>query len=632
MFLKVIPHPKLNSLIFKTRTLEADTYIEDYLNNSFQKVGKGIYKVDPKKIPELNEVLFRFKEHFVHFMGVAPVPFSFFLTNDPKEMPSVLVRPGKIYLVSQLKNKVLDGFKGIKLFFRLDPWYDLIELVLPATANEKLDFFYKDIFFAGKEKRFCFFCNTNWHSTRDCPALKDHFPRQGFQKTLEMNFLELSQTIWDGIARDNFSYDKLRYFYTRYFFLFPEFLKILFFKTKAIDNWTQIDLSADAPVRGGSLGLGLEALINLDTSVAEKRFEEVEGDYRASMGLMFVNILKEDWNRALYFLESAMSKVDTTFLKTYLVFLKGYISEITGDEVNAIDLYKRAFELDRTCLPAFYRLSVLKYLREEEIIEKTLSYFNHPYLLYWCYLEPFFIKEQKLVEEFLEKKLIEKKETATQRLKEAEDLYHKLKTVMSKAEREEYEQKIKKIRNDIYSGGVAVIEKASDKALDLSLELQAYVYNKLKAIRSDLEEVKKEYEVLAVFWKRYPYKGEDFIFGKELKNIADLLQRISKRLGRKDVSGVLNVMISELDSARKRIQRLKELKEELNKKWIFRRRLADFLKNFSIMESFLVLLYVFSYLGTFESLGNFLNFPLFLLFSFLSLIICLIIAYFKNYE
>jgi len=632
MFLRLITHQKLNQVIFKTRTLETETYIEDYLQEVFHKVSKGLYEIEPKKLPELNQVISSFKEHFLHFIGVAPPPFSFFVTSDPKFLPKTLLRPGKIYFPPKLKGEVLNAFKGVKTFYRIDPWYDVLELVLPSTVNEKLDLFYKDVFFAGKHSKFCFFCNTNWHTTSQCPALKDPSPRHTFNKTLEMNFLELSQTIWDGISRDNFSYDKLKYFYTRYFFLFPEFLKLLFTKGKSIDNWTQLNLTTEAPLISGSLGLGLDALIRGDIALAEKHFEETEGDCRAYIGQMFVNILKEDWNRALYFLESALSKADSSFVKTYLLFMKGYISEITGDEVNAIELYKRVFEIDRTCLPAFYRLSVLKYAREEEVIERTLSYFNHPYLLYWCYLEPFFIKEQKLIEEFLEKKLTEKRETATQRLKEAEDLYHKLKTVMTKKEREEYEEKLKKIRNDIYSGGVAVIEKASDKALDLTLELRAYTYNKIKNIRSELEEVKKEYELLAVFWKRYPYKGEDFVFGKELKSIADLLTRINKRLLKKDVSGILNVIMSELETVKKKLDRLKSLQEELNKKWIFRRRLADFLKNFTVIELFLVVLYVLSYFETFKGLGSFLDFPMFLVFSFLSLIICLVIAYFKNYE
>jgi len=632
VFLKLIPHFRLGSLIFKTRTSEAEIYLEDYLQEVFQKIKKGVYQIELKKLPDLNQILYTFKEHFLHFIGVAPPPFTFYVSQDPEKIPSTLLRPGKVYFEKSLKDEIIDAFKNVKLFHRVDPWYDVYELVLPSTADEKLDLFYKDIFFAGREKKPCFFCNTNWHTTSKCPALKEMEPCKVFAKTLEMNFLELSQTLWDGIARENFSYDRLKYFYTRYFFLFPQFLKILFFKSRAIENWTQIDLSTEVPVGGGSLGIGLDSLIKGEISVAEKRFEEIEGDYKSLIGLAFVNVLKEDWNRALYFIESALSKAESSFVKTYLIFLKGYISEINGDEVGAMDLYKRAFEIDKTCLPAFYRLSVLKYAREEEIIERTISYFNHPYLLYWCYLEPVFIKDQKFIEEFLEKKIAEKKETATQRLKEAEDLYHRLKSIMSKSEKEEFENKLKSIRNSIYSGGIATIEKASDKALDLSLELQAYVYNKLKAIRNELEDVKRDYEVLATFWKRYPYKGEDLVFGKELKNIAGLIEKVVKKLNRKDVASVLNTMFSDLETAKKKIEKLKKLQGELNKKWIFRRRLADFLKNFSLMETFLVAVYVLSFLGPLGSLSNFLNFPMFILFSFLSLFVCLIIAYFKNYE
>ncbi len=632
MYLRIIKHNQLNEFIFRINAIESETYLEDYLQKIFTKIGKGIYKVELKNLHELNQAFMSFKEHFVHFLRDAPPPFSLLLIPEVKGYSlTTVLRPGKIYFHPDLKEHIKKALSEVKVHYRIERWQDLMELVFPSTVDPKLDLFYKDIFWS-EGKNFCFFCNSTWHSSYNCPGLKDPSPFKTFLETLQMNFLELSETIWEGIRKEEFSFEKLKYFYTRHFYLFPQFLKIIFFKGNAISTWSQLDLGTEVPVQGGSLEIGLDALIKGNLELAEKNFSEVEDDVRASLGLMFVNVLKDDLPKALYFLENAFSSEANSFVISFLLFLKGYLFEKQGDDTTALEFYKKAFDIDRTCLPAFYRSSLLKYIREEESIEKILSYFNHPYFLYWSYLEPMLIKEQKSIEEFIEKKLLERKETASQRLKEAEDLFHNLKTIMSSDEKKEYEERLKKLGDDIYRGGIVTIEKASDKALDLVLELRAYVYNKTKIVKAQLEEIKKEYETLALFWQNYPYQAEDFVFGKQLKSLAELINKILKKLKSKDVSGALHVLLLEIQNCKKNIASLNEMKKDLHKKWIFRKRLAEFIKNFSILESLLVLFYLISSIGTFGSISNFLNFPLFLLFSFIFLIICLITAYFKHYE
>ncbi len=632
MFLKIIEHENFINFIFKTKVSEVKLYLEDLLQNNFNKVDKNLYKIDSKKLIKLNEIITNLKEQFFNFLESAPLPFTFFLLDSPEKLPnSEILRAGKIYFEPALKKEVESQLKNIKIFYRIQPWRKFWELIFPATVDLKLKLFYKDIFWTGKQN-FCFFCNTTWHNFSDCPALSELEPRKVFNKALELNFSELAQILWEGITKENLSFDKLKYFYVRHFYLLPEFLKIIFFQSESINSWSKLNLNMSAPVRGGNLGIGLEALIKKDLNIAEKRFMEVEEDFRASIGLFFVSLLKRDMIKSFYYLENALSKELNNFVKSYLLFWKGYINEMQEDEISALELYKKAFETDRTCLPAFYRLNLIKYKREESNIEGVLSYFNHPYLIYWVYLEPLLIKDQKTIENFLEKKFLEKKEIASQRLKEAEDLYYKLKELMSENERKEYEEKLKNISNKIYNGGIGVIEKAADKAMDLTLEFRAYIYNKLKVVQKEFKEVEEEYNLLVLFWQKYPFKHEDIIFGKELKNLSELVNRISTLLKRKDLTDFLSQILSDLKTCKMKIGILKELKEKLNKKWIFRKRLADFLKIFTILESFLVFVYAGSSLINLEGLENILNFPMFLILSLLFLIICLIVSYLKHYE
>ncbi len=630
-FLKIIEQKSLIEFIFKTRASEVRLYLEDILKSNFNKIEKDLYNLDFKKLVRLNELITQLKEQYFNFLNSAPVPFTFFITDSPEKQPETsILRAGKIYFKPALKRQIEESLKGIKLFYRIQSWKNLLELVFPATVDPKIEFFYKDVFWTGKHK-FCIFCNTTWHDFNDCPILAESEPRKIFTKTLELSFSDLAKTIWKGICKEKQAFDKLKYFYVRHFYLLPEFLKIVFFK-EDVTTWSRLELNTTAPVRGGNLGIGLEALIKKDLNMAEKRFMEVEGDFRAGIGLFFVSLFKKDIIKSFYYLETVLSKELNAFVKSYLLFWKGYLKEVQGDEITALELYKDAFETDRTCLPAFYRLNLVKYKREEINIKGILSYFNHPYLLYWAYLEPLFIKEQTHIEKFLEKKLAEKKEIASQRLKEAEDLYYKLKELMSEKEQKEYEEKLKDISDKIYSGGIGIIEKAADRAMDLTLEFRGYIYNKLKTIQRDFEEVEREYKLLLSFWQKYPFKQEDASFGRNLKVLSELVNRVSSYLKKQDVTKFLSQMISDVKTCKTKIKELKELKEDLNKKWIFRRRLADFLRTFTILETFLVFVYISSFFLNLKGLGSFFNFPMFLVFSIILLIVCLVVSYLKHYE
>jgi hypothetical protein len=203
---------------------------------------------------------------------------------------------------------------------------------------------------------------------------------------------------------------------------------------------------------------------------------------------------------------------------------------------------------------------------------------------------------------------------------------------MSKDEIIEYEELLKTLAYDIYHRGMGAIDKASDRALDLTLELQALVYNKVKEIDHKITELKKQYEVLANFWVKYPYKEEDMIFGKELKSLKDLIEKNLEKTKKRDISQILPLMFSELNLAEEKVQLLKDLKVDLKKKWVFRRRLTDFLRNFLLLETLLVTFYVIGYLLESSLLESLLSIPMFLIISVVLLLLCLILAYTKNPE
>lgn len=111
------------------------------------------------------------------------------------------------------------------------------------------------------------------------------------------------------------------------------------------------------------------------------------------------------------------------------------------------------------------------------------------------------------------------------------------------------------------------------------------------------------------------------------------MQKIEVKLKRRDPTDVLSALFSEINSCKKMIENLNIMKEDLIKKWNFRIRLANFLKNFTLSEIFLASFYIiFQYFPISESIKNVLNFPSFLFISFIFLIICILLSYFKHYN
>lgn len=630
MILKPILISGLADFALRGSVNEFKIALENSLKKYFFLDKDNTYRILSNRLIYINDIILGIKEKFGVHLGNAPIPVSFLIFSEKGTFRNLeLIRAGKVYVEKTVKTEVEKELENLNIYYKFFEWEeDWFELVLPSTADPKLLFFYKDVFFSGSYP-FCFFCGSTHHKFVECPGLFETEPRRLVEKALEMSFSELSQRIWEGVIIKG-SQD-LKYYFVRHFYLFPEFLKVIFFKGEGIESWVSLKINIETPVKGGDLGLGLEALVRKDLKTAEIKFSEVENDLRAQLGLFFVNLLRNEWDKSIYFLENALVHKTNNFVKSYLFFLKGYLYEYKRDEVLAQEFYKKALDIDRTCFPAFYRLTLVRYLRGEPL-ENILTYFEHPLFIFWTALEPFFIKDEAYIEEFIERKILEKREQALQRLREAEDTYHKIKSILSKEEKQGYEEKLKKISTEIYTKGLGGIEKAGEKALTLTLELQAFIYNKIKEIQNKVNSLEKKYESLFNFWNGYPYKEEDINFGQGLKMFGSMLERLSYFIKRKDISQQFSVVFSTVQEAEELVKKLEIIREDLKKKWLFRKRLADFIKCFSFLEMLLVSLYILVYFGEISELQKFLTIPIFFGISSLFLLFCLVFAYYKNPE
>ncbi len=629
MFLRFLPHQNYARLVFTYRARNLLELLPHLLAEAFSAVETNLYQINGK-LSKVNELLFQYKEHFPKELGSAPPPFSLLLLKE-KTFPSLHkpLRPGKIYIEPSLRDEVEDLLKKANIWFSLLPYGNLLELDFPATVDSKLYFPMKDLFLVPHEKR-CFFCGSYSHPTPSCPGLTEREPTRIFYHMLTLSPWTLAEKLNQALVEEKEDEVSLKSFFCRYFFNFPAFLPILFYRFNEINSFIQIPLELSTPVRGGDLGLGVEDLMAGRIEQAEKRFQEVEeGDFRRELGLAMAKILKEDFTKAIYFLELALTFTKNTFLIGYLFYLKGAIYFQLGDRSLAEENFQNSLKEDPTCYPALFFLSLCHYLMEESF-EKVTPYFHHPYVLYLAYLEPLFIRLEKELEETLDNIFLSFKEEAISRLKEAEDRFHSLKEVMPEEIAKDYQERLKSLSQDINQGGLALVERASKATLELGLELSGYVIGRTKKIKKELDSLYVLYQKLSDFWQKYPYKLEDKAFGQDLKISGDLIQRMERRLRRSDLTKELKFLEIEIKKLQDLINNLLNLQKELEKKWQFRTRLYGFLKRFSLAEGFnLVFHSIFLFLPE-TFIPHFPSLTSFLASSLLITILCLISVFISD--
>lgn len=634
MFLKLLEFPKIWNFVFKAKTSETKKYLESLISEIPEiKRVNGTFKISSQAVLVLPQVFEKFKNFFSRELLNSPCPFSFYLFEEHPELPDFTpLRAGKIYFENSLKEELENLLKEVSIFHRIVNWFELKELVFSVNVDPKLFFFFKDIFFTGKDA-LCFFCHTNGHPWNRCPGLLISEPWKNFDLLLKENLFQFSEKLWETLKKGEspFKTKEWELFYTRYFFLFPSFLKIISYKFSELESWGSLNLQSNIPVRGGDLGLSLEALELGRIKEAQDRILLLDdGDFRKSLVLFFCFLLKGVFDKANYYLEDALEKVKTNFLKSFLFFLRGYILYYRGDFFLAEEFFEKALKIDPLCFPAFYFLASSKYQRGEEFSKISFN-FVHPWLLTWMYLDPLLLKNQKEVESFLESKILEKKEGAVKRLKEGEDRFFELKSVMNEEEIKKYTEKIETLRKKIYEGGLKDIEKAEEQALELILELQAYIYNQIKNIQESLKEITQEYEKMRFFWEKYPYKQEDVFFGRILKEIGENINKIREILKKRDVGKEIKSILNTLKKNSENLNYLKSHQERLKNKWYFRKKLFYFLKVFLIGEGVLIIFYLLPFfLAPFSPITSILSFSWFVLLSFIILIISLISVKFRQ--
>ncbi|OAG27383.1 tetratricopeptide repeat protein [Thermodesulfatator autotrophicus] len=553
------------------------------IKNNVRRIFKNAFLIEGNKLEIGLEELFRAEKFFSSLQKLLnssgkPLPVS--LVPEEKEG---LFRPGKIYLLPETAKKLRNQVKDWPYPASLIPWQKFYELEIPSTKDSPSKFPLKDLLLLGPFP-VCPLCGLRWHKSTNCPGVKGEFfefPSFLLNKTPQAMLTFFLETLTNKASKESFKFWSKRLFYLR-----PGVLKnILAANPETWERMPRKGLSGP----GGNFSLALEALYHGHLDESKRRFNEVDSSQEllALLGLIFVAMVKGDYAEAIFNIEKAKTLAQSPFLKAYLSFLRGWLSEIDNKHFEAEEHYKEALKRDRTFWPAKYHLARI-YIKISPNKARNLALSMTsiseaiPLLLSEPLFIPFSLELEKEIELFFESRQRE----AIRKLAQAENALRPITKTIPEEDKNIFQERINELREKIYNGGFKDLIWAEQKAMELSLELQGYLFRKVKKLREKYKELKIEYEKYENYWKNYPYRQDAQEFKSMLDSILKDLRSLNT-LFEGNASKRLKQIQLKSKQIEKNLELLEKKKQELEQRRKFLKQLNSFVKIFVILESLL---------------------------------------------
>ncbi len=579
-------------LIIELFTQKTKKEIERLVFQTFDRYlpvkGKRI-EIQPNNIKDLEEIFSELKALFPS-PGISVLPFSIIPEGHAHKN---FLRPGRIYLHPDEKDKFEKVLGDLAFLVKLLPWQGLYELEIPATTLPKLLFLYRDLMLVGLYRP-CLHCGLPWHKTASCPGRKERSPARILLEFLHQPLQAIAQKLNQAFEHMKANREFLDQLSLRYYYFQPAFLRILF--TTNAKAWEGLNIfKKEVMVSGGNIFLGLDALLAGQLDEAFRRFEAVSqerGDWRASLGQAFVAIDKEDMIEAIYYVENALGLEEHPLVQGYLLLLKGWLFENRGDLLKAEEAYREALRRDRTNLPAQFhlRLLMIRYGLWDEVFQYLPLIYNDPLGFLLSFLEPKFLPIAPQVEEALENIFRERQSQAAGRLAVAENKLRPIIKLLPEAKARELNQDLEDLRQRIYKGGYFDFLWAEEQARLFSLEAEWLLYRHIQEVREQFNALYQRYQEYETFWRT---KGQrDREFKNLLEDFSSGLKEV-ERLINVDTEKNLRVCVKKLKDLEGQSEEIKKAQAELLARLKFRKQLRVFIQTFLFLETMIFFVFLF---------------------------------------
>ncbi|WP_022852738.1 AAA family ATPase [Thermodesulfatator atlanticus] len=581
MKLSVKIFPEINTVFYVLSQEELEKNVKKLLKNIFHAKDKEL-DLSPQDFVGLNTFFANLKKLLGNSSKILPVSF---VSSGQKG----LVRPGRVYLSQKHAEKIKDVLDKWPFTASLIPWKDFFELRFPETSYVETEFSFRDLLLIGPYSP-CPFCGLRWHPPGKCPGIKEKEVFEIIFRCLKQSpqtlFKTLNQYFQEGITKETEAFFSKRLFYLR-----PGFLHFVFAANP--ESYAQMPKKF-LPSRGGNLYLGLEALYQGNISQAKKRFNsfDLNRDIFAILGLLFCSAYEGNITESLFYVEKAKSLAKTPFLKAYLSFWRGWLHEIENKGLEAEEYYQEALRFDRFFWPAKFHLArtLVKFSPEKAKNLVTALFQENeaiPLILSEGAFFPFAPDLEKQITTIFE----DCQKEAITKLAQAENNLRPLIKFLPEEDIKELEERIANLRKEIYEGGFLSLILAEKKALELSLELQGYLFRQAKALRGKYQKLKRSYDKLEYFWRTYPYRREEYSYKQKLDLLREELAKLSHFL-QGDVSRSIKPARRQIEKIEEIISALEKEKEEIKQRWQFKKQLNAFLRTFVILETLLFLFFL----------------------------------------
>lgn len=226
----------------------------------------------------------------------------------------------------------------------------------------------------------CFYCGDRRHATMDCPSkglteLTRGLSQLGYRPVEEINnlffnYLNGTSPSHQAAARSSaVSNDPARWAYEGFHELKTVY-QLRFFRALwdvNEENWNRIRERSNGTGEGGLVWIGQDCIrvSNMEQaqSILLDALNKNPQDYKVYCALGFLNIEKDDFAQAKYYLLKALDRSRTTPQKIFLHFLLSRLYDLGGDSGRAEEMIRKISYLNPYCHEAVYQ-SIIFQLRK----------------------------------------------------------------------------------------------------------------------------------------------------------------------------------------------------------------------------------------------------------------------------
>ncbi len=249
----------------------------------------------------------------------------------------------------------------------------------------------------------CFYCGDRRHATTNCPSkgfteITHGLSQLGYRPVEEINnlffnYLNGTAPKLQAKAQPPASANKSEQWAVEGFYELKAVYQLRFFRAlwdAREENWNRIGERSNGGGEGGLVWIGQDCIRVSNLAQAQSilldSLNKNPQDYKVYCALGFLNIEKEDFAQAKYYINKGLEKARTTPQKIFLHFLLSRLYDLGGDAARAEEMIRKIRYLNPYCYEALYQEIVFQFLKGRDavalhqlikLIRKNREYYLH---------------------------------------------------------------------------------------------------------------------------------------------------------------------------------------------------------------------------------------------------------------